>query len=99
MVGPFSTLSPPMETQMTSTKTFYKVLNFLSRPFVYVGMALIALVAVLAEMFMAGRRSEKIDEAKKEGERELEKIDRLEHDGDAAGLRDDILSRTKRILK
>lgn len=98
MVGPFSTLSPPMEMTMPKSR-FRRLLEIVSSPFVYVGMALIALVAVLAEMFMAGRRSEKIDEAKKEGEHELEKIDRLEHDGDAAGLRDDILSRTKRILK
>lgn len=78
---------------------FRRFLEIVSSPFVFAGVALAAVVVVLWEMFTAGRKSERVRELKQEGKDEQAKIDKLESGADAAGLRDDILRRTRDILK
>jgi hypothetical protein len=73
---------------------FRRILDALKKPFVFVGLALLALVMVLGDLFLAGRRSEKRIQLKKEGKDEQAKIDKMAADGDADALAADILRRT-----
>ena len=81
---------------MMPKSRFRKLLDTLKKPFVFIGLALAALAWVLYDMFTRGKRSEKLDNLKKETERETEAAENAASRGDAGALKRDIIRRSRK---